>query len=37
MLGIPVKGPATKPLALVACKTEADGTLTVDLTKLYGL
>ena len=37
MLGIPVKGPATKPLPLVACKTEADGTLTVDLSKLYGL
>jgi len=37
MLGIPVKGPATKPLALVACAQESDGTLTVNLTKLYGM
>ena len=37
ILGIPVKGPAIKPLPLVACQTEADGTLTVDLTKLYSL
>jgi cytochrome b6-f complex iron-sulfur subunit len=37
MLGIPLPGPAKKPLPLVACAVEADGTLTVDLTKLYGL
>jgi Rieske Fe-S protein len=37
MLGIPVKGPAIKPLAMVACTVEADGTLMVDLTKLYSM
>ena len=37
MLGVPLMGPAKKSLPLVACKQEADGTLTVDLTKLYGL
>jgi Rieske Fe-S protein len=37
MLGLPLAGPATKPLALVTCTEEMDGTLVVDLTKLYSL
>jgi Rieske Fe-S protein len=35
LLGIPIAGPAKKPLAKVVCNQESDGTLTVDLTKLY--
>jgi Rieske Fe-S protein len=36
LLGIPTKGPAKKPLAKVVCGEQSDGTLTVDLSKLYG-
>ncbi len=35
LLGIPTKGPAKKPLAKLVCVQKPDGTLTVDLTKLY--
>jgi len=35
LMGLPTKGPATRPLPMVACETLADGTLSVDLTKLY--
>jgi nitrite reductase/ring-hydroxylating ferredoxin subunit len=37
LLGVPTAGPAKKPLAKVVCQREPDGTLTVDLTKLYSL
>jgi Rieske Fe-S protein len=36
LLGIPTAGPAKKPLAKVVCGQEPDGTMTVDLTRLYG-
>jgi Rieske Fe-S protein len=35
LLGISTKGPAKKPLAKVVCQQVPDGTLTVDLAKLY--
>ena len=37
ILGVPTAGPAKKNLAMVSCKQEPDGTLTVDLTKLRSL
>jgi len=37
LLGEVVKGPATKPLPGVVAVAQADGTLTVDLDKLYSL
>ena len=35
ILGLPTHGPAEKPLAAVSCMKAADGTVSVDLTKLY--
>jgi len=35
--GQPTKGPATKPLARIPTTANADGTLSVDLDKLYAL
>jgi cytochrome b6-f complex iron-sulfur subunit len=37
MLGLPLSGPAKKNLPLVTCDPQPDGTLTVDLSKLYGM
>jgi len=37
LIGQPVNGPATRPLPAVACIRRADGTVAVDLTKLYAL
>ena len=34
LLGLPLIGPATRPLFVIACARQPDGTLTVDLTKL---
>jgi Rieske Fe-S protein len=36
LLGRVTKGPATEPLPGVAARREGDGTLTVDLSRLYG-
>jgi len=36
LLGRAIKGPATKPLPSVVAQQQGDGTLTVDLDKLYG-
>lgn len=36
LLGLPLVGPATRPLPAIACVPQPDGTLTVDLTKLNG-
>ena len=35
LIGRVIKGPAAKPLPGVVCVKQADGTLTVDLDKLY--
>jgi Rieske Fe-S protein len=35
LIGRVIKGPALKPLPAVVCVKQADGTLTVDLDKLY--
>jgi nitrite reductase/ring-hydroxylating ferredoxin subunit len=37
LLGRVSGGPSTKPLAGVATRRQADGTLTVDLSQLYGM
>lgn len=37
MLGRVIHGPAKKPLPAEATKTGPDGTVTVDLDKLYGM
>jgi Rieske Fe-S protein len=37
LLGRPIKGPAKRPLAGVVAMTQTDGTLTVDLGKLYAM
>ena len=37
LLGLPTAGPAKRPLPLIACGHENDGTLTVDLSRLYAL
>lgn len=37
LLGLPTHGPAQRPLPAVACAEGADGTVTVDLTRLYAM
>ena len=37
LLGQPLQGPATRPLPAVPLQAQADGTVSVDLTKLYSL
>jgi Rieske Fe-S protein len=37
LLGRVSRGPSTKPLPGVATKRQPDGTLTVDLSQLYGM
>jgi Rieske Fe-S protein len=37
LLGVPQSGPAKRPLPLIPCTRLDDGTLAVDLTKLYAL
>lgn len=37
ILGLPTHGPAERPLPAIACMKAADGTVSVDLTKLYAI
>ena len=37
LIGRVVDGPAKKPLPAIRAESQADGTLVVDLTKLYGM